>query len=99
ARYPHDAIFFLVGEDHLPALPTWNEFTELDRLVQFVILSRSDEALDVTYPVIRRRFDLSSTEIRNRVANSLSISYLVPEVVLQYIEQKNLYRREAYPRG
>ena len=99
ARYPHDAIFFLVGEDHLPALPTWNEFSELDRLVQFAILSRSDEPLEVTYPVIRRRIDLSSTEIRNRVANGLSISYLVPEVVLQYIEQKNLYRREAYPRG
>ena len=99
ARYPHDPIFFLVGEDHLPALPTWNEFAELDRLVQFAILSRSDRLLDLTYPVIRRRFELSSTEIRYRVANGLSISYLVPEVVLQYIEQKNLYRREAYPRG
>jgi nicotinate-nucleotide adenylyltransferase len=99
ARYPDDTIFFLVGEDHLEALPTWNEFAELDRLVQFAILSRSDQALNVTYPVVRRRFDLSSTEIRNRVANNLSISYLVPEVVLQYIEENKLYRREAYPSG
>jgi nicotinate-nucleotide adenylyltransferase len=96
SRYPHDVLFFLVGEDHLEALPKWNEFEELDQLVQFAILSRSDLALKVEYPVVRRRFDLSSTEIRNRVANDLPISYLVPESVLHYIQQRQLYRGEMY---
>jgi nicotinate-nucleotide adenylyltransferase len=96
ARYPHDTLFFLVGEDHLEALPKWNEFEELIHLVQFAILSRSDLPLKVEYPVVRRRFDLSSTEIRNRVANDLPISYLVPENVLDYIQERNLYRGEVY---
>ena len=96
AQHPGETLFFLVGEDHVAALPKWNEFAELDQLVQFAILSRSDLPLKVDYPVVRRRFDLSSTEIRNRVANDLPISYLVPETVLRYIEERNLYQGEAY---
>ena len=96
AQHPGDRLFFLVGEDHVAALPKWNEFEELGRLVQFAILSRSDQPLKVGYPVVRRRFDLSSTEIRNRVANDLPISYLVPEKVLRYIQKRELYRGEVY---
>lgn len=99
AQYSGDTLFFLVGEDHIPALPKWNEFEELDRLVQFVILSRSDLRMNVEYPVVRRRLDLSSTEIRKRVANDLPISYLVPEKVLQYIQERNLYRGDVYRSG
>ena len=95
-RHPTDTLFFLVGEDHVAALPKWNEFKELDRLVRFAVLSRSDLPLKVGYPVVRRRFDLSSTEIRNRVANNLPISYLVPENVLRYIHERKLYRGEVY---
>jgi len=97
--YPNEELFFLVGEDHVAALPKWNEFEELDRLVRFAVLSRSDQPLDVKYSMVRRRFDLSSTEIRNRVANDLSISYLVPERVLRYIQERTLYRRESYRSG
>jgi nicotinate-nucleotide adenylyltransferase len=96
SQYPDDSLFFLVGEDHVEALSKWNEFEELDSLVEFAILSRSDLPLKVKYPVVRRRFDLSSTEIRNRVANGLPISYLVPENVLRYIEENNLYQGEKY---
>ena len=96
AQYPKDALFFLIGEDHVPALHKWNEFEQLDQLVNFAVLSRSDLPLKVGYPVVRRRFDLSSTEIRNRVANNLPISYLVPENVLRYIHERTIYRGEAY---
>jgi nicotinate-nucleotide adenylyltransferase len=96
AQYPKDALFFLIGEDHVPALHKWNEFKQLDQLVNFAILSRSDLLLEVHYPVVHRRFDLSSTEIRNRVANNLPISYLVPENVLRYIHERTLYQGEAY---
>jgi nicotinate-nucleotide adenylyltransferase len=96
ARYPQETLFFLVGEDHLEALPKWNEFEELVSLVQFALLSRSDLPLNVEYPVVRRRFDLSSTEIRNRVANNLPISYLVPDSVVRYIQERKLYRGEVY---
>ncbi len=91
-RYPADELFFLVGEDHLSILPTWNEFSELDHILKFAVLSRSDRPLDLKYPIVRWRFDLSSTDIRNRVAAGLPITYLVPEVVLRYIRQHKLYQ-------
>ena len=94
AQYPKEKLIFLVGEDHLESLPKWNDFDELLQIVNFAILSRSDLPLRADYPVVRRRFDLSSTEIRHRVANNMPISYLVPENVVRYIREKNLYRGE-----
>ena len=94
AHHPKDKLIFLVGEDHLASLPKWNDFDELTQLVNFAILSRSDLPLRADYPVVRRRFDLSSTEIRHRVANNLPISYLVPKNVVRYINEKHLYRGE-----
>jgi nicotinate-nucleotide adenylyltransferase len=96
AQHPDDSLFLLVGEDHVAALSKWNEFDKLDQLVRFAILSRSDLPLKLEYPMIRRRFDLSSTEIRNRVANDMPISYLVPENVMRYIQERKLYRGEVY---
>jgi nicotinate-nucleotide adenylyltransferase len=36
--------------------------------------------------------EISSTDIRKRVAAGASIRYLVPDQVLQYIDQHGLYR-------
>jgi nicotinate-nucleotide adenylyltransferase len=94
ARYPKEKLFFLVGEDHLESLPKWNDFNELNQIIDFAILSRSDFPLQANYPVVRRRFDLSSTEIRRRVANHMPISYLVPDDVERYIREKKLYLGE-----
>ena len=94
AQYPKEKLIFLVGEDHLETLPKWNDFDQLIQIVNFAILSRSDLPLRVDFPVVRRRLDLSSTEIRHRVANKLPISYMVPECVVRYINEKNLYRGE-----
>jgi len=94
AQYPKEKLIFLVGEDHLESLPKWNDFDQLIKIVNFAILSRSDFPLRADFPVVRRRLDLSSTEIRHRVANNLPISYMVPECVVRYINEKNLYRGE-----
>ncbi len=84
--------FFLIGEDNLAQLPSWHRFDELGRLVQFVVLDRSGMTVAQTYPVIRRKIDISATTIRKRVASGRSIRYLVPEAVAQTIRQENLYQ-------
>ncbi|MBP7933025.1 MAG: nicotinate-nucleotide adenylyltransferase [Phycisphaerae bacterium] len=38
------------------------------------------------------RVDISATDVRRRVAEGLSIRFLVPEAVREYIERKDLYR-------
>jgi nicotinate-nucleotide adenylyltransferase len=92
SRDPGAELFFLVGEDNAYRLAEWHRFEELKKLVGFVVLSRSEDFQSPEYPVVQRRIEISSTEIRNRVANQESITYLVPESVKHYIEQHQLYQ-------
>ena len=94
SRDPEAELFFLVGEDNAYRLTEWHRFEELRKLVAFVVLSRSEDFASPEYPVVQRRIEISSTEIRNRVANQESITYLVPESVEHYIEQHQLYHGE-----
>jgi nicotinate-nucleotide adenylyltransferase len=93
-RNPEAELFFLVGEDNANRLTEWHRFEELKKLVCFVVLSRSEDFESSQYPVVQRRIEISSTEIRNRVAKQDSINYLVPESVKHYIEQHQLYQGE-----
>jgi nicotinate-nucleotide adenylyltransferase len=93
-RHPRAELFFLLGEDNADRLTEWHRFEELKKLVRFVVLSRSEDFQSPEYPVVQRRIEISSTEIRNRVANQESITYLVPESVKHYIEQHQLYQGE-----
>lgn len=92
---PNAQFFFLIGEDNLPALPTWHRFEDLRRLVQFVVLDRSGTMSDCDYVTVRRRIDISATRIRNRVASGQSIRYLVPEAVEEIIRRQNLYEGDT----
>ena len=83
---------FLVGEDNVARLSSWHRFTELQKLVQFVVLDRSGLKSEHAYPAIRRHVDISATDIRNRVARGQSIRYLVPPAVEQIIRERQLYR-------
>jgi nicotinate-nucleotide adenylyltransferase len=94
SRDPEAELFFLVGEDNAYRLTEWHRFQELKKMVGFVVLSRSEDFQSPEYPVVQRRIEISSTEIRNRVANGESITYLVPESVKRYIEQHQLYHGE-----
>jgi nicotinate-nucleotide adenylyltransferase len=84
--------FFLIGEDNLPELHGWHRFTDLQRLVVFVVLDRSGAKAEYEYPAVRRKIDISATTIRKRVASGQSIRYLVPEAVARIIRRDHLYQ-------
>ena len=84
--------FYLVGEDNIAALSTWRRIDELQKMVTFVILCRSEHKTPYSYQTIQRRIDISSTEIRKRIANGQSIRYLVPDKVHDLILSNDLYR-------
>ena len=92
AAQPDAELFFLLGEDNLAGLPRWHRFETLRKLVRFVVLDRTGAAPDMGHLMIRRRIDISSTVIRNRVAIGQSIRYLVPEAVEQIIRCEQLYK-------
>lgn len=95
--YPGAEIYLLIGEDNAPLLDQWHRFEELRELVRFAAFPRANPSPGsppVPVASIGRRIDLSSTELRNRVAAGQSIRQLTPAAVAEYIEQTGLYREK-----
>lgn len=89
------SIYCLIGEDNVEQLPRWHRFAELEKMVRFVVLDRSGKQPSYSYQLIRRRIDISATEIRRRVAQNESIRYLVPDSVEEIIQREKLYREQS----
>ena len=98
--YPEDRLYWIIGGDQLPRLHLWKDINELARLVEFVVLERPGFPLkaDVGVPGLRlHRCDghllgISSTELRERVKQGLSLDYFVPHKAIVYITENRLYR-------
>lgn len=90
-----DAHFFLIiGQDQLSALHTWKEADRLLSECTPVVLARESHSVERFHLHLPRTVQISSTEIRRRVAAGKSIRYLVPEPVREIIEAHQLYRKE-----
>jgi nicotinate-nucleotide adenylyltransferase len=100
-----DDFFFLLGWDALVELPSWKEPQRIIALCTLVALPRIGQppdlkVLEEAIPGISGRvifleaplIGISSTDIRGRVAQGLSIRYLVPEAVESYISAHALYK-------
>lgn len=93
-RIPGARFFWLLGADHVADLPTWKEFDELERLVQFVVLDRGDGAPQHSYPAVKRKIAISGSDIRKRVAAGESIRYFVPPAVEEMIRMRGIYKEQ-----
>jgi nicotinate-nucleotide adenylyltransferase len=107
-EHPGAELFFLVGRDVLESFGRWRAPERVLALAQLVVLTREGDAGDagarevealartVQAPPPRnlpsRRVDVSSTEVRRRVAAGQSIRGFVPEAVDAYIVRAGLYR-------
>jgi nicotinate-nucleotide adenylyltransferase len=98
-------IYFIVGPDALAKFALWKDPARLVEICQVVGIGRpghartDSQALESSLPGVSQRImlvdvpqiDISSTDIRRRVAQGLSIRYLVPEAVEKYIVKHKLY--------
>ncbi|MCE9660730.1 MAG: nicotinate-nucleotide adenylyltransferase [Burkholderiales bacterium] len=99
AAEPGTKWFLILGQDQYASLHTWRDWRELLGLVTLAIANRPGAALAVNTQIARAEhqtvllpmMDVSSTEVRRRVAAGESIADLVPEAVARYIEQRRLY--------
>jgi nicotinate-nucleotide adenylyltransferase len=101
-RWPATQWTLLMGVDQYAELGTWREPEELRRLARIAVLSRSGLTGQTGAPtpagdahVSVTRIDISSTAIRERVAQGLPIRYLVPAAVERFIFEEGLYRRNG----
>ncbi len=94
ARWPGAELYYFIGTDNLAKLETWREIGELRRLAEFVVLDRGEAKAMEGFRCVGRRVEVSSTEIRNRVARGDSIRYLLPDKACEVIYREGLYRNE-----
>lgn len=97
ARNPDTDYYFIIGGDMVEYLPTWHRVDELMELVNFVGVRRPNYGTQTPYPIIwvdAPLMDLSSTTIRKKIAQGCSVRYLLPDNVLNYIQEEELYRNE-----
>jgi len=94
SKFPEAEIFYFIGEDNVSALDTWKDIALLRELARFVVLSRGGEPGGHGFPVVGRNVEISSTEIRNRIARGLSVRYFLPEPTCHIILKNRLYRND-----
>ncbi|KRO18526.1 nicotinate-nucleotide adenylyltransferase [Lacticaseibacillus saniviri JCM 17471 = DSM 24301] len=92
--HPDTDYYFIIGADMVNYLPKWSRIDELVKLVTFVGVKRPGYTPSSQYPVLwvdAPGIDISSTDIRHRVQTGQSLRYLVPDPVIDYIQQEGLY--------
>ena len=95
-----DHLELIIGYDNLLKFDTWKEPDEIIKRAALVVMRRNnanepgtknkyfESAVFVDSPVI----EISSSGIRERIANNLPIDFLVPSKVSKYIRDNNLYK-------
>jgi nicotinate-nucleotide adenylyltransferase len=105
AQHPGSDCFLLIGADQYANLHTWHGWQELLGRVVLAVANRPGGMPPVHPDVLRhphRRvplpmLDISSTDIRQRVARGAPIDQLVPPEVARYIARHGLYIHNAPP--
>ncbi len=95
--------FLIIGQDQYSSLHTWRHWQELLSLVTLAVANRPGDNRAPQADVQRLAYhmvplpmlDISSTQIRQRVAAGQDITQLVPPAVARYIETHGLYRSPA----
>lgn len=108
ALHPGHELTFIVGGDNAFGLPAWREPEEVLRLARMGIAERQGvvrEDLATRLEPLGAperlaffdmpRMDLSSSDVRRRVAEGRPIRYLVPEAVAQTIAAEGFYSTQT----
>ncbi len=109
-KYKEDEIYFIIGSDILFQIEKWYKFKELVGLCKFILFYRLDKDEEKTVEKLNELktqynmdinqiyspiFPVSSTEIRQRVEDNISIKYLVEEKVEKYILENAIYKEKT----
>jgi len=102
---PEARLFFMIGADVVRDVPLWKEPAEIFRLSTPLVAHRAGQptpelaaiapfCTSQTQPrlIEMPAIDISSSEIRRRIAANETIQGMLPDAVANYIAQNNLYR-------
>jgi len=109
-QFPDDEIFFIMGADLLEGLSRWGNAEKLVKNHKFIVMSREGYHMDdliAKDPLLRNNDEnfltmskgismgISSSYIRGEIRNGGDPSFLLPDLVLDYIYKNQLYTKEV----
>ena len=102
---PNDEIYFIIGEDSLRDISKWYKPQEILKLCTLLVFPRvSMESLNKVIAETKKALDgnilpidapvigISSTQIRERIRDGKGVRHMLPDSVLEYIKENNLYQ-------
>jgi nicotinate (nicotinamide) nucleotide adenylyltransferase len=96
-KYPEDEFFLIMGADNFVNLTKWKNYGTLISNYPFLIYPRPGIDLQSTdlegyFTIINAPLmDISSTEIRNLIAENSDFREYLPQTVFQFIKERSLY--------
>ncbi len=106
-QMPEAELYFITGADAVLEILEWKDPQDLLMMATLIAATRPGYPLDKISGSLSRfltenrvkimeipGIGVSSTMIRRRVSERMSIRYLVPEGIRQYINKEGLYRQE-----
>lgn len=105
--YPGNEFYFILGADSLFSIEQWRYFKEIFPTCTILAAMRDDkDALDMENQIayLKEKYgadiellrapllEISSTTIRERAAKGLTVHYMVPDAVADYIKRHQLYK-------
>ena len=82
----YDKIFVVIGADNLASLKKWQDFEELDNLVDFIVASRGDLKIDKKFLKLDVDIDISSTTLREKINKNALPKEVANEIYKYYKE-------------
>ena len=69
-------IYVVIGADNLGSLHAWDRFEELEKLVEFLVVTRGETEPQTPYKTLNIQVDISSTQLRDK----LQREFLPPKI-------------------
>lgn len=102
---PSYILYFISGTDTIHDLHNWKEPEEILKLCQFVGATRPDgseqiDSIIASFGELGKHIlklpvptmEISSTELRRRIRLGLSVRYMIPPAVAEYIRKNGVYQ-------
>lgn len=98
SRFARDELFLVIGADQFRELKTWKQPERLPGLARLIVITRPGtrrvKGIVPARRVTVRQIEISSTEIRGRIASDLSVRDMLPQPVLRLIRRNKLYQQQ-----
>ncbi len=107
ALYPDDEFYFICGADIVEQIKLWKYPEKIFAASTILAAVRDNTDEEGLMREVRQyeaeydakielmhtgRMDISSTELRRRISENLSVKYYLPDGLIEFISEKGLYR-------